>query len=369
MVNEPSASTASIRVKFLSKAIPGKDHNEWLGRFPRSIPMWGRCEYTFDQEARDYDWLVVYDDLPRGGKERFTVREELLACPRARTLLITTEPSTVKIYGKGYINQFGVVLSSQEPWAVDHPNVVRSQAGLIWFYGIPTVRATYDHLAAHPPEMKEAEISTVCSSKAQKHTLHHHRVEFTRKLQQALPSLEVFGHGVRYIEDKSEALDRFKYHVAIENHVWQHHWTEKLADSFLGLCLPFYHGCPNVFDYFPEESIIPINMHRFEESLERITKAIRDREFEKRLPALREARRLVLEKYSLFPLISRLIEERTPHGQERIAINPTETLLSRHAWRRRNPLNAVSFGFEKVTAQARHFLSPRPKQELHSDRD
>lgn len=362
----PSKSPSPIRVKFLAKAQPGSDYSEWLGRFPKSVPLWGRCEYTFEQDSRDYDWLVVYDDLPARNQERFTLWEETLACPRAQTLLVTTEPSTIKVYGNGYTRQFGAVLTSQEPWAIKHPNAIFSQTGLIWFYGIatappaygkPKTRAAYDFLVANPPENKTAEVSTVCSSKKQKHTLHHARVEFTRKLKSELPSLEVFGHGVRYIKDKSEALDAFKYHIAIENHVYRHHWTEKLSDSFLGLCLPFYHGCPNVFDYFPEESILPINIHSFEESLERIRQAIRDREFEKRLPAIREARRLVLQEYSLFPLISRLIEERTPSGKVATASSGSETILSRHAWRRRNPLNAVAFGMEKARIQMRYFLS------------
>ncbi|MEZ6050382.1 MAG: hypothetical protein R3C02_03185 [Planctomycetaceae bacterium] len=42
----------------------------------------------------------------------------------------------------------------------------------------------------------------------------------------------------------------YRYHVAVENHIAEHHWTEKLADAFLGATLPFYFGCPNASDYF-----------------------------------------------------------------------------------------------------------------------
>ena len=49
-------------------------------------------------------------------------------------------------------------------------------------------------------------------------------------------------------------------HIAVENHIAPHHWTEKLSDSFLGYCLPFYIGCPNAADYFPEQSFIGLDI-------------------------------------------------------------------------------------------------------------
>ena len=78
------------------------------------MPVWGECAFTFDPDARDYDWLVVYDDLPPVAGERFSDRVEVLACPPGNTLLITTEPSSIKTYGSAYTAQFGHVLTSQE---------------------------------------------------------------------------------------------------------------------------------------------------------------------------------------------------------------------------------------------------------------
>jgi len=345
-----AASAAPIRVKFLSKGKEKDVSEAWLRFFPAHAPSLGRCRFIFDRDCREYDWLVVYDDLPSVNGERFTLWEETLACPRARTLLITTEPSVIKVYGKGFLRQFGWVLTSQEPWAIRHPEAIYSQTGLIWFYD-----GEYDDVLHRPPSAKTATIATVCSSKQQKHTLHHARYEFTRKLKSILPELDIFGHGVRFIQSKNEALDPYYYHVAIENHVCPHHWTEKLADSYLGMCLPFYHGCPNVTDYFPEESHIPIDIHRFEESAERIIKAIKDNEYEKRLPALREARRLVLERYSTFPQLALLIEERTPFTLPMpISVTDRGSILSRHAWRRRSVFNGISFALEKTAIRLRH---------------
>nr|WP_238991299.1 glycosyltransferase family 10 [Rariglobus hedericola] len=340
-------------MKFLTKNPKADVSVEWSRFLPGGNPVLGGCHFLFDRNERNYDWLVVYDDMPSVAGERFTLWRESLACPRENTLLITTEPSTIKVYGKGFLRQFGHVLTSQEPWAIRHPGAIFSQTGLIWFYGGETEHANYDYISNHSPDAKQRDISTVCSSKQQRHTLHHDRFEFTRKFKEVYPDLDVFGHGVRFIADKAEALDPYRYHIAIENHVYRHHWTEKLSDCFLGLTLPFYHGCPNAADYFPEESFIPINIHNFEETSERIKQAIKDREFEKRLPALREARRLVLEEYCLFPLVSRLVRERTATTPISQQLSKSPVLLSRHAWRKAGPLNAISYGLEKTIVSLR----------------
>lgn len=342
--------TKTIRVKLLSKAQPpDRDYERWTLRFPGKGRRMGRCEFVFEQESRNYDWLVVYDDLPRKPGARQPMWEESLACPRERTLLVTTEPSSIKLYGRGFLQQFGWVLSSQEPRYISHPRLIHRQAGLVWFYGAADGRGTHDALVARSEPMpKPKELSTVCSMKAMGHTLHGQRVRFTRRLKADLAGMEIFGHGVRPIADKADALDDFRYHIAIENHVAPHHWTEKLADPFLGFCLPFYHGAPNVADYFPDDSFIPIDIRKYGEARETIERAIRDNEWERRLPAIIEARRRVLAEHGTFPQLARLIEER--HGHPAGGMDGG-SILSRRLWRARHPVRAVGLLAEKGWVQ------------------
>jgi hypothetical protein len=347
-----------IRVKFLSKAQSAdRDYERWLRRLPGRGSRWRNVEFVFEQDSRDYDWLVVYDDLPRLPGSRHPLWEEVVACPPERTLLITTEPSSIKLYGRAFLRQFGWVLTSQEPQFIRHPGMIHRQAGLVWFYGLTDERGTYDHLVGvTQPPAKPAAISTVCSAKQMRHTLHQSRVEFTRALKEALPELDVFGQGVRPIADKADALDRYRYHLAIENHVCAHHWTEKLSDPLLAWCLPLYHGCPNAAEYFPEESFIPLDIYHFGAAKERIAKALRDDEYSRRLPAIREARRLALEEYATFPQLARLITER---HQAAATATLGKSILSRHLWRRRHPLGALALGLEKTALQLRNRLSLR----------
>lgn len=335
---------SGIRVKVLFKsAWDGTPiAEEMLPRFPGGVPRWGACEFIFDRNETRYDWLVVYDDVPPLSDGRFSNGIEVLQCPVQKTLLITTEPSSIKVYGKGFLRQFGHVLTSQEAAFVDHPGAIFSQPALIWFYGRGDERGSYDHMCKHPPIEKSGLISIVCSAKRQKHTLHRRRFDFMQRLGQVLPEVEVYGRGIRPVRDKADALDRFRYHVAVENHIAPHHWTEKLADAFLGHCLPFYVGCPNAADYFPEESFIPLDFEDVERSAAIIRAAVKEDAYSRRLSAIKEARRRVLEKYGLFATISRLVEERdaTAVGT---ASRGDNQILSRKAWRYHRPSNMLQF--------------------------
>jgi hypothetical protein len=341
---------AEIRVKFLTKNPALDIRAGWNGFLPSGDSLVGRCRFLFNREERVYDWLVVYDDLPPVPVGKFKHWIEPLACPRENTLLITTEPSSIKIYGRGFLRQFGHVLTSQEPWAIQHPGAIYRQAGLIRFY-----EGEHDHILQNPPLNKTASFSTVCSSKRQRHTLHNARFQFTQRLKAALPELEIFGHGVRPIARKNDALDSYRYHLAIENHIAPHHWTEKLADAFIGHCLCFYHGAPNAADYFPPDSFIPINIHHFEESLARIQSAITNNEYEKRLPAIREARRLALTRWSTFPQLAEIIQS-IPATAAAPGSAPS-AIFSRHGWRASHPAHALGYVCEKLAARLRLALS------------
>jgi len=329
----------TIRVKF-----SGRDPvATWLRQFPGRIPRWGRCEFIFDPTAEQYDWLVVYNDLDHARLE------ERLPCAREHSLLVTSEPSSIKCYGRAFTRQFGYVLTSQEEWALPHPGRIYAQPALQWFYGRNEQQClTYDQMVAAPPLEKTRSIATVCSNKRQRHTLHNQRYEFVQKLRELLPDLDVFGHGVKPMRDKAEALDSYRYHIAIENHRGLHHWTEKLADPFLGASLPFYSGCPNAGDYFPPESFIPIDIEDPAGSAKIIRQAIKNDEHQKRLPAILEARRLVLERYNLFAVLSCEIEAR--HDSEAEFV-PGQLVQSRRLLRKRRPLVALEGVYEKCRSR------------------
>ena len=343
-----TAPPSPLRVKFLSR-LPTA---QWLHQLPHGEPHWGNCRFLFDPQARDYDWLVVYDDIPEWPGLARHRAQEALACPREHTLLVTTEPSSIKIYGDDYTRQFGAVLTSQAAWALPHPQRIYSQPALHWFYGIGNQQVIpFDELIA-PPGPKNKTLSMVFSPKSMRHTLHHRRASLMHELMRQLPEMDVFGRSAPHaLDDKAECLQNYRYHVAIENFIGPHHWTEKLADAFLGLALPFYAGCPNAAAYFPEDSFIPIDLRDAGGTVEIIRKALAGNEYEKRLPALREARRRVLFEYNLFAVLDREISLR--HGMTSPVL-PRTSILSRRAMRASSPAVALRDLAGKLWARVKH---------------
>jgi hypothetical protein len=318
-----------------------------LRQFPQGQPSWGGCDFIFDPDCDDYDWLVIYGDLPSSHPI------ETLACPRRQTLLVTTEPSSIKAYGNDFTAQFGAVLTSQAEWALPHADRIFSQPALQWYYGLGSNHLrSYDDMTTSPPLLKSRSISTVCSSKQMRHTLHRRRYRFTQAIKEQIPEMEIFGLGVRPIDDKAEALDPYRYHLVIENFIGPHHWTEKLADVFLGAALPFYCGCPNAAEYFPPESFIPLDIDDVAGSARRIRQAIADDEYSKRLPAILEARHLVLERYNLFAVLAREIESRTP--LQRSVPAPAGRIYSIREIRKLSPWIALRHMYEKSRLKLLH---------------
>ena len=258
--------------------------------------------FTQDRDCRDYDWLVVFDEMP--------VKSEELACPREHTILATWEPVSIKSYSRAYTRQFGHLLTNRPPEAENHPNYFLGRGYYLWFNG----RRFYKDTAAAVMPPKTKLISAVCSAKQMKHTSHDARYRLVERLNAEIAGFDWYGKGVRPISKKFEALDAYKYHVAVENHIGAHYWTEKLADAFLSECLPFYGGDPKIFELFPKESIIPIPIDAPEEAVRIVRTAIAGGEYEKRREAVLEAKRLVLSKYNFWAQVIELIKtsEREP---------------------------------------------------------
>lgn len=355
-----SSAGRPIVVKFVAKGHPLSRQSIFLRQFPGEIPRWGRCEFTFDPEASRYDWLAVYDDLSPEPGERFSTRIESLRCAPQHTLFITMEPSSIKTYGYDFLDQFGVILTSQEPWAISNPQTIYTQPALRWFYGEGKDRIrTWDQMNQSPPEQKTGDLSAVCSSKKQKNTVHADRYAFTMRLKELIPEMALFGRGVCPVDDKADALDPFRYHIVIENHQAPHHWTEKLADAFLGLTLPFYYGCPNVADYFNPDSLIPIDVRDPDGAARVIRNAIATHQFEKRLPAIRESRSKILNQYNLFAVVAAEVERRFDAAAP---VMDDARLYSRHSSRKRSLRHAIRFSCEQVQANLKCWQIKRKKR-------
>jgi len=333
-----------IRVKLVGRASLSDEESSFRIQSEGNKAKWGACAFVFNPLEKNYDWLVIIDDIPK----IIPNKVEPLTCSKENTILVTTEPSSITRYGRAFSKQFNYLITNQDEKVLPHKNAIRSQTGMRWYYG-----KDYDSIVSTTDLHKTKKISTICSDKQQGHTLHKLRYEFTKIMEARIPELKRFGRGFKWIETKAEALDEYEFHVAIENHFAPNVWTEKLADAFLGFTVPIYYGCPNVYDYFPEDSLIQIDLYDVEGSIAKIKEIIAtEGEYERRLDAVKEARRRVIEEYNLLAMINTIVEKSDTEKQSEIS---DYKIYNRKIMRVRHLPDLVRFVFFRLSNFIKNF--------------
>lgn len=294
-------------------------------KFPwfRQIRGGGDCvgdwRFTLDEIAEDCAFLVVYDEIAA------PVETTL---PRARRMVILSEPPGIKTYKPGYLEQFGHIYGPElehvaQKWIpvlrnnmrpnedlAPSPNAIVTQPALPWFYGVGftprglVANESVDTLLAMPPPPKQQAVSLVISKKSQL-PKHRARLAFVEKLAARLgDKVKVFGRGFTEVSDKAEAILPYAYHLVLENNDIPHFWTEKTADALLGWSLPLFSGCANLGEYFPEDSFIPVAISDPSRAIAAIEQILAQAPYESRLPAISDARHRVLTRYNLFNILA-----------------------------------------------------------------
>jgi hypothetical protein len=276
----------------------------WLRQTPNNDGAWGDLRFRLDGEDGDADWLVVFDEPSPSLRT---------TAPRERRILFVTEPPGVKAYPSRYANQFGVLVS---PYAVPdfRGRAFTQQPSLNWHYGVGqgalerlVTHLQWRELAADKPKSKLA--SVICSTKASL-PFQRLRLAFVERVKARLGDrVDVFGRGVRPIDDKQEAIAAYKYHIVLENSAIDHFWTEKLADAYLGDAFPIFAGCANVEAYFDPRSLRRIDISDPDRAIDEVERVLDSTLWEDSRPQIREARRRVMNEYNLFPVVARIIAQ------------------------------------------------------------
>lgn len=157
-------------------------------------------------------------------------------------------------------------------------------------------------------------LSTVLSSKY-RDPGHIKRVDFIKFLDTKEDiNVDVFGDnkwdyknfkGSLPYHNKDKALFPYKYCFNVENNNIENYFTEKLVDGILAECLVFYHGCSNIRQYLPDDSYVWLELSNFEMDYQKIKKAIEEDWWSKRIDKIREAKKLILDKYQFFPRLEK----------------------------------------------------------------
>lgn len=250
----PDASDRILRVVVTMETTSSGWHLLAPGGSGGGNPRIGRWEILLNPEQpveADY-WIVFANARPC----------DRMRCAPENTLFIAAEPEEKKIYPREFYRQFHRIIDTHG--RSGHPRITLHAPCMSWHVGMDpsTHRFVMDHEALErlePPARSENRISVVCSDAAFTPG-QRQRLAFLAELKQHLgPRLVHYGRGFQPIDDKMDAILGNRFHLVLENCRAPHYWTEKISDAYLGWAFPFYSGCPNLTDYFPQDSFVPLD--------------------------------------------------------------------------------------------------------------
>jgi len=177
------------------------------------------------------------------------------------------------------------------------------------------VGKSFDFLSKTPAPKKTTNLSMIVSD-IQRLDGHKQRLKFVRDLDESAIECSIFGRGgdlLRlkkyrgFVLNKWNVHARCRYSLVIENSISPLYWSEKFADAILGFSLPIYHGCSRLEDFFPEGSYIRLDINDHD-ALYHLSEILADDPYEARLPAINEARRMILSEQNLYAFVDRELD-------------------------------------------------------------
>ena len=336
--------------------------HDWplLLQTPGSRGTWDNCDFYMTSttpDPRAYDWWVIFEGV---------ATNEQALCPTKNTILITAEPSHIKTYDSKFLQQFNTIITTQRK--ITAPTIIYKQL-LPWYMGAHiennkihnSLERNYDALRIQNIIQKTKLLSVISSSKKTTPG-HRQRLHFIQLLKKHFGDrIDVFGHGGKPLADKWDAIAPYRYHIVLENGVEQDYWTEKLADTFLGLTYPIYYGCPNINSYFSKDSLSCIDISESERAINIIKKIIQENMYEKSIEQIAISKEKILNQYQMFPQLCEIINElekkRGPEEKKYMQITPE--IIPTDTWMLRQ-IGKVGIFIKKYSPSVYSMLKMRP---------
>lgn len=269
--------------------------------------VWDNCYYTTDINSGPFDAVIKINDVDK---------DVSIHCNPNNIISLHMEP-----YLGYYDNHQWMVRGNDlSRNIISHYGGVRNGKKQILMHGLQNwhIGKSYTELKSikQPPNKKIDSKIVWITSNAMMLPEHRNRMYFAEYLKKYAPDLlDLYGAGFKPIDVKWDVFSNAKYIATIENHTNAHGWTEKLADAYLSYSLPLYYGPDNIDEYFPSDSYIRIDINNPEQALKTIKDAIQNNEWEKRLPAIIEARRRVLEEHNFAPWMTKFLNKTYKTGK------------------------------------------------------
>ena len=275
----------TVRVLVLSKL--GKSDTQIARHLPGGSMDCGDIVFQTDP-SEPTDLVVVLNYIPYDLKVQMR---------RGWAWVWDNEPQVRTKHPRGFSKIFSHLDRAPDSRAVIAP------PALDWW-----IKKSFDELVTMDPPSKARQVSAIASTKTWKPG-HQRRQQFFEYLERSSLGIDIFGQGrPNTLDDKWDGIAPYKYSIAIENTSKADYWTEKISDCFLSYTVPVYFGATNISQYFPRESFIWLPLDNQSEAEAVMREVVAANDWEDRLPALQEARNLVLHRYSLYAQLSAAID-------------------------------------------------------------
>jgi hypothetical protein len=184
--------------------------------------------------------------------------------------------------------------SPAQPWArrvgtvADGYRLILTHDAELIARGPPFERFHYGSSWVEPSNGPKTRLASMVASTLSKFPGHRFRLEAMERARRA--GVDCFGRGHREVASKNEALDAYRFSIAMENARQDEYFTEKLVDCFLTHTVPVYWGFPSLAEVFDARGVLSFTtLGEMEEILASLTPAL----YERMLPHVVENRRRV----------------------------------------------------------------------------
>ena len=297
----------NIKVSFMCNwgQTPLELHNKYKLFTPFRRGSWENLEST--PSISDSD--VVFLMEGPGPQSQEVIR----TLKNKRLFVIRHEPPTIIPSSRLGLNAVPAELREQT-------TLIDYETQPIWFF------SKWELAYSHTPEelmnfqypSKEAPLSCLVSNKTMVPG-HVKRLQFVQKIINTDPNLlTLFGRnripyrkhmGAIPAEKKYKAYERFHYTLCFENSQVNNYFSDKIFDSLLMWSMPIYWGAPNLGDYIPQESFHTLGCDLGEADIHKVIEICKTRPTKENIEAIREARHLIMNKYSLWPSLKYILDK------------------------------------------------------------
>ena len=269
--------------------------DDYRHQTPGCSGVWEDIEAVTNPD--DADFLVIQDECNKGLWDKFEPEQRLYFSREALT------PDSIYKYSDEECKHFSF-------W---------DETGMLWTkWWYPNkfsggINMTYDELVDLEPVGGSKKISCILSNK-EMCTGHIKRKRFVFDMMSKKRGfMDLYGgtpsaNSSLVEDDKRSGLLNYMYHLAFDNqNNIKDFFGTQFTDAILTWTVPIFWGGAELDKYFPEGSYETFDVDDPKE-IDRIVDIVESEDYESRIPALKDARDLILNKYNMWPVIKDAID-------------------------------------------------------------